>query len=69
MIEPSERVSMGACAHDGECVIDSCQSRCAPWNAESGGMRMCDDREHADKEPAYCGCISGRCAWFRTARR
>jgi len=63
------RVSMGACAHDGECVIDSCESRCAPWNAESGGMRTCDDREHAEKEHAYCGCVSGRCAWFRPARR
>jgi len=65
----AERVSMGACAHDGECVIDSCESRCAPWNAESGGMMTCDDADHTDKEHAYCGCISGRCAWFRPARR
>ena len=66
---PSWRVSRGACAHDGECVIDSCGSRCAPWNAARGSTSMCDDSEHADKEPAYCGCIDGHCSWFRPARR
>lgn len=66
---PSWRVSRGACTHDGECVIDSCGSRCAPWNAERGRSTACDDSGHADKEPAYCGCIDGRCSWFRPARR
>ena len=65
----SGRISVGACAHDGECVIDNCESRCAPWNMETGGMSTCDDQQHHDKESAYCGCVSGRCAWFRPARR
>jgi len=64
-----ERVSAGQCTHDGECVIDSCESRCAAWNTASGGTTSCDDRGRDEEEPAYCGCVSGRCAWFLPALR
>jgi hypothetical protein len=68
----SERTSTGVCTHDDECVIDGCgASRCSAWNTERREWIGCPERgrEHDEKETAYCGCVSGRCAWFRPARR
>ncbi|HEY8432793.1 MAG TPA: hypothetical protein VIL20_30690 [Sandaracinaceae bacterium] len=52
----------GACRHDGECMQAGCGNDCVAWTL-AGGAGTCE--AYALDHPVYCGCVEGRCAWFR----
>jgi hypothetical protein len=55
------------CVQDGDCLIGACGEKCLRWD-QSLGSPMCPDRGRIEEEePSYCGCVSGRCDWFRPA--
>jgi hypothetical protein len=51
---PSQR-----CSDDGECSI-GCD--CERFDSR---IRWCDLQYREDLRGAWCGCVRGRCAWFR----
>ena len=51
----------GACAHDGDCLIDGCGNTCVAWT-EAGRAGFCPGLPWLDG--AYCGCVRGQCHWF-----
>ncbi len=55
--------SAGACAQDGECMVQGCGNHCTSW--EYGGAHegaTCEG--YAFDQPIFCGCVEGSCAWF-----
>ena len=52
----------GACARDGECIIGGCGNQCVSTN-EIPRVGTCELRGNLGH--ALCGCVAGRCAWFR----
>jgi hypothetical protein len=64
---PDEMTPGRACVHDGECSVGACGAQCVRWDQLPGQM-WCEDVERLEKPPVtYCGCVSGRCDWFRPA--
>jgi hypothetical protein len=56
-----------ACAHDGECVIGRWGSDCVRWD-QASHIIWCEDVLLLKERPVtYCGCVAGRCDWFRPA--
>lgn len=50
------------CSHDGECFQNGCGNQCTSYRQGS----MVGTCEYSTLlEPAWCGCVRGRCAWFR----
>jgi len=54
------------CAHDGECLVVGCARECLRWD-QTESLTWCDlVYEPSPKQPpTYCGCVAGRCDWFR----
>ncbi|MGZ5967602.1 MAG: hypothetical protein ACXWP4_08035 [Polyangiales bacterium] len=62
-LQTARTLSWGTCAHDGECVAAGCGNQCVPWT--SGHMiGTCEGYLEMESAPAYCGCVTGSCAWF-----
>jgi hypothetical protein len=47
------------CGYDGEC---SFKCGCVGWQSRE---RICDLVYYENLRDAWCGCVDGRCAWFR----
>jgi hypothetical protein len=63
--EPNALTPGAACAHDGECLVAGCGETCLRWD-QPLGPSSCEDRGRLEEPPVtYCGCVSGRCDWFR----
>jgi len=63
--EPNQVTPGSACAHDGECVVGACGEQCLRWD-QPLGPSSCNDVGRLEEGPVtYCGCVSGRCDWFR----
>lgn len=63
--DPPGSISHGRpCAHDGECEIAECGTRCVRWD-QASAFRACEDGAPEDAPVRYCGCVAGDCAWFR----
>lgn len=58
--DPSS-LSLGTCTHDGECVRMGCGNHCAAWYTPPFAAHC---PAYGDLTDAYCGCLSGHCAWF-----
>ena len=66
--EPKQVTPGLACIQDGECVIGHCGGSCLRWDQPLGSP-WCEERGRLDEPPVtYCGCVSGRCDWFRVAK-
>jgi hypothetical protein len=67
LAEPNEVTPGRACVHDGECSVASCGTTCVRWDQYPHEM-WCEDVGRLGKPPVvYCGCVAGRCDWFRVA--
>ncbi|HXU02494.1 MAG TPA: hypothetical protein VN903_16130, partial [Polyangia bacterium] len=65
---PAEVTPGRACVHDGECSVAGCGATCVRWDQYPHEM-WCDDVGRLEEPPVtYCGCVSGRCDWFRVAK-
>jgi hypothetical protein len=58
-------LSSGSCTHDGECVVSGCGNHCVAWDVPAVGGTC--PAYHALTD-AFCGCLTGHCAWFNLAR-
>ncbi len=66
--EPGAVTPGHACVHDGECMVAGCGSTCVRWDQYPHEM-WCDDIGRLKEPPVtYCGCVAGRCDWFRVAQ-
>jgi len=62
---PNEVTPGLACVHDGECLVGACGEKCLRWDQPLGPM-SCEERGDIEEKPVtYCGCVAGRCDWFR----
>ena len=53
---------------DGECLIGHCGASCVRWDQPLGSP-WCEDIGRLEEPPVtYCGCVAGRCDWFRVAQ-
>lgn len=64
-VHPAGKEARMTCAHDGECRV-GCENRCESVSRASA-MRMCTSAPGAAPkgDPTFCGCVEGRCRWFR----
>jgi len=65
--EPHQETPGLACAHDGECLVAACGEKCLRWDQPLGPLTCPDHGRLEDAPVTYCGCVSGRCDWFRVA--
>ena len=54
-----------ACTHDGECLVGACGATCLRWDQPLGPMSCEEPGDIEDQPVTYCGCVAGRCDWFR----
>ena len=50
------------CTHDGECVQNGCGQYCTAYTAP-GFISTCEC--YPALHDTFCGCVEGRCRWFR----
>ena len=53
----------GECARDADCFIGGCAHYAC--NAVRDFLEACDDTPALPPEHAQCGCVAGRCQWWR----
>jgi hypothetical protein len=48
-------------------MVGECGAACLRWDLLPGQM-WCEDIGRLEEPPLmYCGCVAGRCDWFRPA--
>jgi len=64
---PNDMTPGLACMQDGECLIGACGEKCLRWDQPLDPMTCAEPGELEEKRVTYCGCVAGRCDWFRPA--